>query len=89
MPIAQIVAVVTFVAVAGRRSEVVEIAGSPERVVFVVAGSGLRAILVTTPGWFVAILKLCRRSVLICVIARREHRPRDAVQEGGRRFSRG
>jgi hypothetical protein len=81
VPAALIVAVVALGRVPGGGTEIVEVAGSPRRVVLVVARRRLGAGLVPTPGGVVAVGELGGRAIIVGVVAEGEDRSPDSVEQ--------
>src|SRR2546430_4910501 len=86
VPGAEVVAVVALPSRAGGVPEIAEIGGSPGGVVVMDPGCGPGARLETTPGRGVAVCEVAGRAAGIDVVAGREHRPLDPVQQGRRGF---
>src|SRR5262249_41170258 len=80
MPGAEIVAVVAFGRVAGRRAKVREVAGRARGMILVMAGGWMGAAFVSPPGGVITVVVLIERAVGVGVIPRREDRARDRVK---------
>ncbi len=81
VPLAEVVAVVALRGIAGRRAEVVEVAAGVRRAVLVVADDRARARLEAAPGRAVAVGELPGRAVFVGVVAEREDRPVDVLEQ--------
>src|SRR3990172_11816266 len=86
VPAAQVVAVVALPGITGGRSEIDEVAGRPPCVVVVVAGRWQRPCPVPTPRRGIVAGELGVRAGAVGVIAQRENRAGDSIQEIRRRL---
>src|SRR2546429_1394646 len=81
VPGAEVVAVVELAAVPRRGAEIVPVAELVRRLVLVVTDRGTGARLVSAPGGIVTLGVVGVRAVGIGVVARREYRARNAIEQ--------
>ena len=86
VPRSEVIAVITFSGIAGRRAEIIEVGSGTSGMELVVADGGARPPLLPAPGGIVALRKLLCGAALVCVVACGKNSSRNAVQKLGRRF---
>jgi hypothetical protein len=85
VPAPEIVAIVSPPRRAGIAPEIVVVAAGPARVVVVISGGWPSPGLVPTPVGLVAVCVLCGAPIAVDVVASREDRSWDLVEESSRR----